>query len=48
MEFLNEYGMFLAKAATLVVAVLFVVGGIVALAGAVIRGIAGDDWISAI
>jgi serine protease SohB len=32
MEFLSEYGMFLAKAATLVVAVLVVVGGIVALA----------------
>lgn len=31
MEFLSEYGMFLAKAATLVVAVLVVVGGIVAL-----------------
>ena len=32
MGFLSEYGMFLAKAATLVVAVLVVVGGIVALA----------------
>jgi serine protease SohB len=31
MEFLSEYGMFLAKAATLVVAVLALVGGIVAL-----------------
>ena len=31
MEFLSEYGMFLAKAATLVVAVLVVVGGIVVL-----------------
>lgn len=31
MEFLSEYGMFLAKAATLVVAVLVVVGGIVLL-----------------
>ena len=31
MEFLNEYGMFLAKAATIVVALLVVVGGIVAL-----------------
>jgi len=40
MEFLNEYGMFLAKAATLVVAVLFVVGGIVALAR---RGDQGDS-----
>lgn len=33
MEFLNEYGMFLAKAATLVAAVLVVVGGIAALLG---------------
>ncbi|MBL8247164.1 MAG: protease SohB [Candidatus Competibacter sp.] len=32
MEFLSEYGMFLAKTATLVVAMLVVVGGIVALA----------------
>ncbi len=32
MEFLSEYGLFLAKAATLVVAVLIVVGGIVMLA----------------
>jgi serine protease SohB len=32
MEFLSEYGMFLAKAATLVVALLVVVGGVVALA----------------
>lgn len=32
MEFFSEYGMFLAKAATLVIAVLVVVGGIVALA----------------
>ncbi|MDG4596717.1 MAG: protease SohB [Candidatus Contendobacter sp.] len=32
MEFLNEYGMFLAKTATLVAAVLVMVGGIVALA----------------
>lgn len=31
MEFLSEYGMFLAKAITLVVAVLIMVGGIVAL-----------------
>ena len=31
MEFLSEYGMFLAKAATLVAAVLVVVGGVVAL-----------------
>ena len=31
MEFLSEYGMFLAKAATLVVAVLIMVGGIVVL-----------------
>lgn len=31
MEFLSEYGMFLAKAATIVVAVLIVVGGVVAL-----------------
>ncbi len=31
MEFLSEYGMFLAKAATLVVAALMLVGGIVAL-----------------
>ena len=31
MEFLGEYGMFLAKAATLVAAVLVVVGGVVAL-----------------
>lgn len=31
MEFLSEYGMFLAKAATLVVALLVAVGGIVAL-----------------
>lgn len=31
MEFLSEYGMFLAKAATLVVAVLVLVGGIAAL-----------------
>ncbi len=31
MEFLSEYGMFLAKVATLVVAVLVVVGGVVAL-----------------
>ncbi|EKF74908.1 putative inner membrane peptidase [Alcanivorax hongdengensis A-11-3] len=31
-EFLTEYGMFLAKVATLVVAVLFVVGGIIAAA----------------
>ena len=33
MEFLNEYGMFLAKAATLVAAVLVVVGGVAALLG---------------
>ena len=32
MEFLSEYGMFLAKAATIVAALLVVVGGIVALA----------------
>jgi serine protease SohB len=32
MEFLSEYGMFLAKAATLAIAVLVIVGGIVALA----------------
>ncbi|MDH3689978.1 MAG: protease SohB [Gammaproteobacteria bacterium] len=31
MEFLSEYGMFLAKAATLVVAILATVGGVVAL-----------------
>ncbi len=31
MEFLSEYGMFLAKAATVVVALLIIVGGIVAL-----------------
>ncbi len=31
MEFLSEYGMFLAKAATLVVAALVIVGGVVAL-----------------
>ena len=31
MEFLSEYGMFLAKAATLVVAALVIVGGLVAL-----------------
>lgn len=33
MEFFSEYGMFLAKATTLVVALLVVVGGIVALVG---------------
>ncbi|MDS4028932.1 MAG: protease SohB [Candidatus Contendobacter sp.] len=32
MEFLSEYGMFLAKTATLVAAVLVIVGGVVALA----------------
>ena len=31
MEFLSEYGMFLAKAATIVVALLVIVGGVVAL-----------------
>ena len=31
MEFLSEYGMFLAKAVTIVAAVLVMVGGIVAL-----------------
>lgn len=40
MEFLNEYGMFLAKAATLVMAVLALVGGIVALLG---QGHAGAE-----
>ena len=40
MEFLSEYGMFLAKAVTLAVAVLVVVGGIVAL---VRRGDHGDS-----
>ena len=30
--FLSEYGMFLAKVATLVVAILFVIGGIAATA----------------
>ncbi|MBK8536780.1 MAG: protease SohB [Candidatus Competibacteraceae bacterium] len=40
MEFLSEYGMFLAKTATLVVAMLVVIGGIVALAR---RGDHGDS-----
>ena len=38
MEFLSEYGMFLAKATTLVAAVLVVVGGGVANAGEVLFG----------
>lgn len=41
MEFLSEYGLFLAKSATLVVAVLLIAGGIFAMARAA-RGHAGE------